>query len=70
MSEHGVFGILMSRKVLLELLKAEFAKDPIDEDGIKLCDERMNIVLEQIIDVIVNGTGDQNKEPLGILHLK
>lgn len=62
---------LVSRQTLFKMLQIEFNREPKDEIGIKLCDEQLEKLEKQIDDVIINGTGDKNKElVVGILNLK
>lgn len=65
-----VLSRLMGRQVLFEILRRQFEKEPKDEDGIKLCDEQIEILEKKINDIIINGTGDKDKEPVGILNLR
>lgn len=70
MAEQDILGTLARRQVLFQLLKKEYTCEPVNEAGIKLCDEQIAILDKQITDVILNGTGDKNKQPVGILHLE
>ncbi len=70
MSDQGIFGSLLSRQTLFRLLREEFAREPRDEEGIKLCDEWIEKLVNQTAAMIINGAGDKNKEPVGIIHLK
>lgn len=62
----NVLGNLIDRQVLFRLLKIEYAREPYDENGIKLCDEQIAILESKITDIILNGTGE--KQPIGILN--
>ncbi len=70
MSDQDIWSNLLSRQTLFRLLREAFAQEPRDEAGIKLCDEWIDKLVEQSVDAIINGTGDLNKEPIGIIHLK
>lgn len=61
---------LTSRQTIFRMLRIEFNREPKDENGIKLCDEQLEMLEKQIDDVITNGTGDKNKKLAGILKLK
>lgn len=60
---------LTARQTLFKLLRIEFDREPKDENGIKLCNEQLEILEKQVNDIIINGTGDRNKELAGKLKL-
>jgi hypothetical protein len=69
MSDQPIFGILMSRETLFRLLREEFTREPKDEAGIKICDEWIEKLGNQITDVVINGTSDQDQKLIGTLLL-